>query len=106
MYGAVTAYANSSNCTDHTLKDKVANVDSGSSLMEVFMGLQNDSGWRSYLGTTENGQVTASSQFTTDMNGFLGAMDAIDSVSGGVDMNDKNFWNSSEVNGLLGSLGY
>ena len=86
MYGAVTAYANSDKCTNEDLKNTVANVQNGDELVNVFLGLQTDAGWKNYIGTADidesgNKNTIASDQFTTDMNGFLGAMDALNTVS-------------------------
>ena len=107
MYGAVTAFANSDKCTDPNLKTTVANVSNGADLMNVFMGLNGNSEWSAYLGTADGGQITASPQFTNDMNGFLGAMDAINTVSPELktDIGNDNLWNTTDVNNLLGSLG-
>lgn len=110
MYGAVTAYANSAECTDPDLKDAVKNAKDGSTLVNVFMGLEQDEGWGNYLGRVDIGEdgkesVTAGDQFTTDMNGFLGAMDALNTVSPDVKTDDTDFWNGKEVNDLLSNLG-
>ena len=105
MYGAVTAFANSDKCNDPELKNTVANVSDGQSLIDLFMGLNNNPAWSDYLGNTVEGDITASEQFTTDMNGFFGAMDAIDTVSPGVNTDDPDYWkNDEDVNKLLEEL--
>ena len=105
MYGTVTAFANSDKCTDPEMKNTVANVSNGNDLINVFMSLECNTEWQSYIGTCDsNGKITASDQFTRDMNGFLGVMDALNTVSPGVDTGDTDFWQSDEVNKLLGSL--
>lgn len=111
MYGAVTAFTNSDKCNDKDLQEAVKNVSNGTELVDVFMSLNGNKEWESYIGNTivEDNVVTgitASDQFTNDMNGFLGAMDAINTVSPDVKTDDANFWNSDEVNGLLGDLGF
>lgn len=108
MYGAATAYANSTEGkkANPGLADQLKDVNDGNSLLAAFNTLQNNPNWSNYLGNEEGGVVTPSEQFTADMNGFLGAMDAINTVSPDVKTDDANFWNSDEVNALLGDLGF
>ena len=97
MFGAVTAYANGGN--NDTLKGQVANVSDAASLMQVFQAAAADPNFYSYVGTE-----SASSQFTTDMNGYLGALNAMGSVSGEIDLGNSGVWTSDEINALLGQM--
>lgn len=73
-YGMYTAYANSTECSDSTAKDK--------SVLEVLSALDTDSGFASYLTT---------SQAETDLAGYMSALNMINSGS----------TNTDAVSGLL-----
>lgn len=107
MYGAVTAYANSSN--DPALKDMAANVNDANSLMNLFTTVSADPGFQQYCGSYQydnDGVIssTPSDAFVKDMDGYLGALSGMNSVSGGIDINDGNVWTSDEINGVLGGM--
>lgn len=105
MYGAITAYANGAG-KDSALADALANGVTGQSdLLSLFNTASKDPGFLSYVGTVDGGKLTVGSQFEQDMNGYLGAMDAMNTVSGGVDVNTSDLWNSADINNLLNSLG-
>lgn len=111
MYGAVTAFANSDACTDDTFKTQVQNVNNGTDLFNVFASLQAKPAvkddWAGYIGSYKqdgSGEIEPSADFTKDMNGFLGAMDAIDTVSPSIDPSAEDVWTSSDIDNLLNSL--
>lgn len=117
MYGAVTAFANNEEyCKDEgKLKDSLKNVKNSADLLLVFDGLKEGGEyrdqWNSYIGVDKGEGITdPSAQFTADYNGFLGAMDAITTVSEGLGElsngnDDGAVWNSEAVKGLLSQLG-
>ena len=108
MYGAVAGFVNSGACSDPQFADSVKNVDSGDDLINVFMTLAKSgdkNGWDSYLGTKEGNVLTKPSEtFTTDINGLLGALDAVNTVSPGIDIGTEGVWESKEVDDLLNSV--
>ena len=106
MYGALIAYVNSDNYTgSDDYKNRVQNVNSAFGLLEVFQEASQDNSFLTYVGeATGPNNVDTSDQFDTDMNGFLGALDVINTVSGGIDTTGGETWTSDAVNDLLASL--
>jgi hypothetical protein len=89
----------------------VANVTNGGQLVDIFMGLKNNTEWSNYLGTEIDPdgdgvkETAAGKQFTNDMNGFFGAMNAVNTVAPGVETDNTDFWKDNEdVNKLLNDL--
>lgn len=108
MYGAVTAYANSGATGTDALKAQAANVNDAASLLQLFQSAASDTNFLDYCGSYENkdGVITStpSSQFTTDMNGYLGALSAMSTVSGEIDLGTDGVWTSDQINDLLGQM--
>lgn len=105
MYGAVTAYANGAG-KDSALAEQLAKgVTNQSDLLKLFDAASKDSNFLGYVGTVEDdGTLTIGSDFTKDMNGYLGALDAMSSVSGGVDVTEGGLWAGTDISGLLNQL--
>jgi len=105
MYGAVTAYANGAG-KDTALAEQLAKgVTSQSDLVKLFDAASKDSSFLKYVGSTDGeGKLTVGEDFTKDMNGYFGALDAMDTVSGDIDVTGSNLWNSDDIKDLLESL--
>ncbi len=107
MYAAVTGFANSDKCTDQAFKDSVKNVNDANSLLGVFTSLQTNAEWGAYLGNYKqdgSGEIIATEQFTNDVSGFIGAMDAINTISPDVANGGDDFWSSDAINDILNQL--
>ena len=108
MYGALYAYVNSDSYDEksNVSKDDVLNVKSAEDLFTVFQQAATDTDYfYNYVGTMQaDGTVSPGIQFETDMNGFLGALDTMDAVSGGIDLTQKDVWSGDEVNNLLSQI--
>lgn len=104
MYGAVTAYANGTD--NDELKSQAANVNDGASLLLLFQSAAKNQNFLDYCGNytyDANGvtSTTPSDEFVRDMNGYLGALDAMNSVSDAIDTSKENVWSGENVNDLL-----
>ena len=107
MYGAVTAYANGSD--NAALKTQAANVNDADSLMALFSAASADQGFLDYCGTYQYDasgvtSSTPSDAFVKDMNGYLGALEGMNSMSGGLNIEDENLWSGDDMDGLLGEM--
>ena len=98
MYGAVTAYVNSGNCSESLKTQADKEITGGTDLANLFAAAYADPGFMSYVG--ESGP---SDSFQKDMNGYLGAMSGMNSVSGSLsgDINDAELWEGDTVDQLL-----
>lgn len=102
MYGSITAY--SAQPGNEALNTQASGVTDGASLLKLFQDVSMDQNFVNYVGTMKqdgSGGVNISDQFNTDMKGFLGAMDAIDTVSPGIQVTEDDVWSSDEVNELM-----
>ena len=108
MYGAITAYA--AQPGNEALKAQAEAVNDEESLFALFQTVASDTdGFHKYVGTPNqngSGEMIMNDQFATDMNGFLGAMDAINTVSPGLknDVGTNNLWEDQKVNDLLDDI--
>lgn len=99
MYGAVTAYANSSNSADaEALKTQANNVQNAEDLAALFQAAYKSDGFGAYMGQGE-----PSDDFVRDMNGYLGAMSGMNAVSGSdsFDLNSDTAWSDDSVDQVL-----
>ena len=105
LYGAITAYANGAG-KDTALAQSLANgVSSQTDLLNLFNSASNDPGFTSYIGTVDGGKLTVGPQFEKDMNGYLGAMDAMNTVTPGINVNDDVWADNGAFSDLLNGLG-
>ena len=97
MYGAITAYTSQEGYTGNL---DVTNVKNAGDLAGLFFEATGDDGFLAYAN---------SDAFTTDMNGYIAALDTIDQVSGELNNKDSlgnsSIWTESDaVSALLGAL--
>ena len=110
MYGAVTAYANGSDSASATaLKSQAASVTNATSLLDLFKAAANEDDFLDYCGTytTDGSSITGTTPtdaFSADMEGYLGALDVLDTVSGEVDLTQSGTWSSDTVDELLAAI--
>lgn len=111
LYGAVTAYVNGPGSGDAALKSQLTSVSNAGSLLSLITAATSNPGFMSYCSQTDgsgNSVKGASDQFITDMNGYLGALDGINSASGALNGEDQlsseDLWANGNGDALLDQI--
>lgn len=105
MYGAITAYAYGEGQGTATAQALAAGVTDQQSLLALINTAANDQSFLKYVGSEDaEGNFTIGSQFEKDMNGFIGALDAVNSVSPGVNVGESDLWSNAGLADLLAGL--
>ena len=110
LYGAVTAYVNGPGEEDTALRGKLTDVHDAGTLLSLITAASGNDGFLAYCsdaGAAANGDLKPSEQFTIDMNGYLGALDGIntsaDAFKGDLN-NNGTLWQGDNAETLLNQL--
>jgi len=97
MYGLMTGYANSEFNTDFELNSNPSGV---TEVLNEFSSIYNTDGFQAYFNNTD----TSKKGGMNDLDGFLAAMNVVNSYEGSFDLTDENLFVSDETNALLNSI--
>ena len=95
MYGSITAYANGAGADSDVAKRLEKGITNKTELVALFAEAMGDDDYAAYVGYdpySDAPVVNATESFTKDMNGYMGALDAMNTVSG--DVTDDQLANS------------
>ena len=113
MYGSITAYANSVGADSAVAKKLEAGITNKTELVTLFALAVGDDAYAEYVGYdpyAATPEVTVTDSFAKDMNGYMGALDAMNTINNGNGfageglLENDQLWSGTGFDDLLAGL--